>query len=104
VVVDHYKIHQARAVERWLAAPHRIELVFLPTYCPKAHPIERLFGDTHDQVTRNHTRKQIWPLVEDVKRHWAANGPWHDRRSESYFTAEVTAAVQRLKTQAKASA
>jgi transposase len=104
VVVDNYKIHKARAVERWLAAQHRIELVFLPTYCPKANPIERLFGDTHDKVTRNHTRKQIWRLVEDVKRHLAANGPWHDRLSEIYFTAEVTAAVQRLKTQAKASA
>jgi putative transposase len=80
----------------------RVELVFLPTYCPKANPIERLFGDTHDKVTRNHTRKQIWRLVEDVKRHLARNGPWRYRLSEIYFTAEVTAMMQCLKTQAKA--
>jgi transposase len=102
VVVDNYKIHKAQAVQRWLAAHPRIELVFLPTYCPKANPIERLFGDTHDKVTRNHTRKQIWRLVEDVKRHLAENGPWRYRLSEIYFTAEITAVVQRLKTQAKA--
>jgi hypothetical protein len=104
VVVDNYKIHQAQAVERWLAAHPRSELVFLPTDCPRAHPIERLFGDTHDKETRHHRRKQIWRLVEDVKRHLAENGPWCYRLSEIYFTAEVTAAVQRLKTQAKAAA
>jgi transposase len=104
VVVDNYKIHKAHAVQRWLVLHRRVELVFLPTYCPKANPIERLFGDTHDKVTRNHTRKQIWRLVEDVKRHLAENGPWPYRLSEIYFTAEVTAAVQRLKTQMKASA
>jgi transposase len=102
VVVDNYKIHKAQAVEQWLTAPRRVELVFLPTYCPKANPIERLFGDTHHKVTRNHTRKQIWRLVEDVKRHLAENGPWPYRRSEIYFTAAVTAAVRSLRTQAKA--
>ena len=102
VVVDNYKIHKARAVQGWLAAHPRIELVFLPTYCPKANPIERLFGDTHDKVTRNHRRKQIWRLVEDVKRHLAENGPWLYRLSQIYFTAEVTAIVRYLKTQAKA--
>jgi transposase len=104
VVVDNYKIHKAQAVGCWLAAHPRVELVFLPTYCPRANPIERLFGDTHDKVTRNHRRKQIWRLVEDVKRHLALNGPWRYRLSEIYFAAEITAALQRLKTQAKASA
>jgi transposase len=56
LVVDNYKIHKAQAVPRWLALHPRVELVFLPTCCPKANPIERLFGDTHDKVTRNHTR------------------------------------------------
>ncbi len=101
MVVDNYKIHTAQAVEQWLTAHRRVELVFLPADCPKASPMERLFADTHDQVTRNHTRKQIWRL-EDVRRYWAENGPWRYRLSEIYFTAEVTAARKRLKTQAKA--
>jgi transposase len=102
VVVDNYRIHKAQAVGRWLAAHPRFELVFLPTYCPQANPIERLFGDTHDKVTRNHRRKQIWRLVEDVKRHLAENGPWRYRLSNIYFTAEVTAMMQHLQTQARA--
>jgi len=102
VVVDNYTIHKAQAVEQWLAAHRRVELVFLPTYCPRANPIERLFGDTHDKVTRNHKRKQIWRLVEDVKRHLAENGPWRYRLSEIYFAAEVTAAMRPLKRQARA--
>ena len=57
VVVDNYKIHKAQAVEQWLAAHPRLKLLFLPTYCPKASPIERAFGDVHDTCTRNHTRK-----------------------------------------------
>ena len=100
--MDNYKIHKAQAVQRWLAAHCRLELVFLPTYGPRANPIERLFGDTHDKVTRNHRRKQIWRLVEDVKRHLAENGPWRYQLSEIYFTAEVTATLQRLRRQAKA--
>lgn len=104
LVVDNYKIHKAQAVQRWLAAHRRLELVFLPTYCPRANPMERLFGDTHDKVTRHHRRKQIWRLVEDVKRHLAENGPWRYRLSEIYFTAQVTATMQRLRTQAKATA
>jgi len=40
VVVDNYKIHKAQAVAQWLAAHPRFELLFLPTYCPQASPIE----------------------------------------------------------------
>jgi hypothetical protein len=82
------------------ASPYRVGIS--ATCCPKANPIERLFGDTHDKVMRNHSRKQIWRLVEDVKRHLTQNGPWRYRLSKIYFTAEVTAVVQGLETQAKA--
>jgi transposase len=96
VVVDNYKIHKAQAVERWLAAHPRFELLFLPTYCPKASPIERAFGDVHDKCTRNHKRKRLWTLVRDVGQHLALNGPWQYELSEIYYTLEVTAAVQAL--------
>ena len=96
VVVDNAKIHKALEVEKWLVKPPRFELLFLPTYCPKANPIERAFGDVHDKCTRNHTRKQIWRLVDDVKQHLQVNGPWRYALSELYYTPEVTAAVQEL--------
>jgi transposase len=58
VVVDNDKIHKAQAVNPWLATHPRFALLWLPTYCPRANPIERAFGDVHDQCTRNHTRKR----------------------------------------------
>ena len=96
VVVDNYGIHKAKAVERWLAAHPRFELLFLPTYCPQANPIERAFGDVHDKCTRNHQRKRIEELVGDVERHFLTNGPWQYKLSQLYYTPEVTVAVKRL--------
>ncbi len=96
VVVDNAKIHHAKEVQKWLAAHPRFEVLYLPTYCPQANPIERAFGDVHDKCTRNHTRKRMWHLVQDVKRHLQVNGPWRYALSELYYTPEVTAAVQAL--------
>jgi transposase len=96
VVVDNYKIHKAQAVEQWLAAHPRVELLFLPTYCPKASPIERACGDVHDKCTRNHRRKRLWTVVRDVEQHLSSNGPWSYELSELYYTPEVTAACQDL--------
>jgi DDE superfamily endonuclease/Winged helix-turn helix len=58
VVVDHDKIHRAKAVAHWLAAHPRVTLLLWPTYCPRANPIARAFGDVHDGCTRNHQRKR----------------------------------------------
>jgi transposase len=97
VVVDNSKIHYAGEVEKWLAAHPRFHLLYLPTYCPKANPIERAFGDVHDKCTRNHTRKRMWHLVHDVEQHLQVNGPWPYALSELYYTPEVTAAVEALR-------
>jgi transposase len=97
VVVDNSKIHYAGEVEKWLAAHPRFQLLYLPTYCPQANPIERAFGDVHDKCTRNHTRKRIWTLVGDVEQHLAVNGPWPYALSELYYTPEVTVAVEALR-------
>jgi transposase len=97
VVADNAQIHHATEVEKWLAAHPRFELLYLPTYCPKANPIERAFGDVHDKCTRNHTRKRMWHLVQDVQQHLAVNGPWPYVLSTLYYTSEVTAAVEALR-------
>jgi putative transposase len=96
VVVDNYRIHKAKAVKQWLAPQPRFELLFLPTYCPRAHPIERVFGDVHDLCTRNHTRKRLRELVADVIEHWHINGPWKYNLSDIYHEPAVTAAVEKL--------
>ena len=96
VVVDNYKIHQAKAVEHWLAAHPRVTLLFLPTYCPRANPIERAFGDVHDCCTRNHRRKRLPDLVADVEDHLHLNGPWKYKLSDLYYEPAVTAAVEKI--------
>jgi putative transposase len=96
VVVDNYKIHKAKAVEEWLTKHPRVRLLFLPTYCPRANPIERAFGDVHDLCTRNHTRKRLRDLVADVVDHLHVNGPWRYKLSDIYDDPAVTAAVERM--------
>ena len=99
VVVDNFGIHKAKAVAEWLALHRRMELLFLPTYCPKANPIERVFWEVHDKCTRNHRRQQIGQLVGDVEQHLEVNGPWPYKLSAIYYTAAVTAAVKGLEKQ-----
>ena len=96
VVADNAKIHHALEGETWLATPPHVDLLLLPTYCPRANPIERAFGDVPDKGTRNHTRKRMWHLVQDVKPHLQDNGPWPYALSEIYYTPKVTATVQAL--------
>jgi transposase len=99
VVVDNYKIHKAKAVERWLAEHRRVELVFLPSYCPKANPLERAYGDVHDNCTRNHQRQHLSELVSDVEQHFQVNGPWKYRLSNLYYAPEVETALAQLQQQ-----
>ena len=96
VVADNYRIHKAQAVVEWLAHHPRFEIIWLPSYCPKANPIERTFGDVHDKCTRNHKRTRITDLVSDVVWHLKRNGPWRYKLSEIYYAPEVDAAVAEL--------
>jgi len=97
VVIDNYKIHKAKDVQKWFDAHSRFEPLWLPTYCPRANPIERAFGDVHDKCTRNHKRKWIEHLVEDVKWHFRCNGPWRYKLSEIYYEEKVEQEVKNLR-------
>jgi putative transposase len=96
VVVDNYSIHKAKAVEQWLASHPRFTLLFVPTYCPRANPIERAFGDVHDKCTRSHKRKRLRDLVKDVQRPVQENGPWRYKLSHVYYEPAITAAVAKI--------
>ena len=102
VVVDNYCIHKAKAVEQWLASHPRFALLWLPTYCPRANPIERAFGDVHDKCTRNHKRKRLRDVVQDVERHMQHNGPWQYNLSQVYDDPGVTAALEQIAVEAQA--
>lgn len=97
-MADNYRIHKAKAVEEWLKHHPRFEVLWLPSYCPKANPIERAFGDVHDKCTRNHKWRRINDLVGDVTWHLKSNGPWRYQLSSLYYTLEVDAAAAELST------
>jgi hypothetical protein len=82
-----------------VAGRPRVTLLLLPTYCPRANPIERAYGDVHDCCTRNHRRKRLPDLVADVEDHLHRNGPWKDKLSDLYDEPAVTAAVENIAAQ-----
>lgn len=67
VILDNYKIHKSNQTQRYLASvAGKIELHFLPPYCPQDNRIERRWQDLHANVTRNHTYKTIQGLMRGV--------------------------------------
>jgi transposase len=68
VILDNYSIHQTEQVEVTLRTPQgrRIQLHFLPPYCPDHNKIERTWEDLHANVTRNHCCKSMKELMQHV--------------------------------------
>jgi len=73
VVLDNYIIHKSQTTIRALEAMDgKIRLHFLPPYSPDHNPIERLWKQLHDNVTRNHrhaTMQSLWCDVTDFLKH-----------------------------------
>jgi transposase len=101
-VVDNDKIHNAKAVEQWLASRPRVTRLLVPTSCPRATPMERAFGAVHDCCTRTHRRNRLPHLGADVEEHLQVNGPWLYKLSEIYDEPAVTAAVEAIAAAAQA--
>ena len=71
VILDNYSIHSTKQVDVSLATEHgqRLQLHFLPPYCPDHNRIERVWRDLHAAVTRNHQCESITHLMTEV-RYW----------------------------------
>lgn len=68
LVLDNFRIHSSRAVAAaQLHWGKRVQLHFLPPYCPDHNRIERLWKDLHDNVTRNHQRRSLDELLTRVR-------------------------------------
>lgn len=69
VILDNYRIHSSRQVELAMANMQgRIQLHFLPPYCPDHNRIERVWRDLHANVTRNHRCRTMGQLMGEVRR------------------------------------
>jgi len=68
VILDNYRIHTSKIVEAAVRRHEgRIELHFLPPYCPDENRIERVWQDLHAEVTRNHTCRSMDMLMLQVQ-------------------------------------
>jgi len=95
-MVDNDCTHKAKAIQQWLETHPRFAFLWLPTYGPRANPIERAIGEVHDKCTRNHKRKRLRDVVGDIERHLHQNGPWVYTLSRVYEEPAVTAVVERI--------
>lgn len=68
IILDNYKIHSSQRTKLALGAlGDRVQLHFLPPYCPDHNRIERTWKDLHDNVTRNHTCRSMRELMREVR-------------------------------------
>lgn len=52
LIVDNLRVHHSRLVKEWVEQnKHRIELYYLPAYCPEMNPDEYLNNDLKQNVT-----------------------------------------------------
>jgi transposase len=73
IILDNYGIHDSLQVRLALNSPmaEKLELHFLPPYCPDHNRIERIWKDLHDNVTRNHRCKTMDELMAEVRSYLA---------------------------------
>jgi transposase len=68
VILDNYRIHNSQIVHVALAGfGGRIQLHFLPPYCPNDNKIEHVWQDLHAHVTRNHKCPEMTSLMIEVR-------------------------------------
>jgi transposase len=69
LILDNYRIHSSAIVLAALSGylGGRVELHFLPPYCPDHNRIERVWQDVHANVTRNHRCASMAELMGEVR-------------------------------------
>ena len=69
LILDNYRIHDSTIVQAALRGylAGKVELHFLPPYCPDHNKIERVWKDLHANVTRNHRCRGINHLMREVR-------------------------------------
>jgi transposase len=67
IVLDNASIHKAHAVEAWLGAHPRVQLLYLPAYSGHRHnPVEKVWWRLKDQIAANRLHGSIDALVAAI--------------------------------------
>jgi transposase len=61
-------------------------LHFLPRYAPETNPIERVWWQLHETLTRNHRHASLEDLLCDVY-HWIEQSQFYNQDLAHYATA-----------------
>ena len=77
-IVDHIKSHHAIIVDDWLKShSDKIELFFLPTYCPEYNPDEYLNGNLKREMSKlecSKTKEMLKSNVNEIMEKFKNNG------------------------------
>jgi putative transposase len=88
VICDNAAFHKSGLVQAYLREwGHRIVLHFLPRYAPETNPIERIWWELHETLTRNHRCATMEQLLNDVNSWVAAQNSFYNRELANYTTA-----------------
>lgn len=70
IILDNYRIHKSKRTQLALKSlGGKVQLHFLPPYCPDDNKIERFWKDLHDNVTRNHQCRSMKELMGQVRKY-----------------------------------
>lgn len=88
VICDNASFHGGRLVREYLARwGHRIVLHHLPKYAPETNPIERVWWQLHETLTRNHRCSSIDELLAEVFAWINADRCFYNQELADYATA-----------------
>jgi transposase len=67
VICDNASFHRSRLVREYLQRwNHRVAVHHLPKYAPETNPIERVWWQLHETLTRNHRCATLEELIGDI--------------------------------------
>ncbi len=88
VICDNASFHGSRLVQEYLKkCGHRLVLHYLPKYAPETNPIERVWWEMHETLTRNHRCQTIDQLLHDVYEWINAQQSFYSKELAEYITA-----------------
>ena len=88
VICDNAAFHRSRKVQDYLKRwKHRIVLHYLPKYAPETNPIERVWWQLHESLTRNHRCQTMQELLDDVYEWIDRDRCFHNQELEHYTIA-----------------